>query len=123
MRKLSTASACLTAALCCAMVTPGVSGTHMTLSAAQRACGPPTVHVPHNRTSTTATIVHNPCRRWWIWPWASFIDQDGNPDRDSVKGVKSGAPVVEEPGARSNQLGGYGFSGANGRIHNRQTYG
>jgi hypothetical protein len=90
---------------------------------AARTCGKPGVTVSHNQTSTTAHINSNPCSKWWIWPWGSFIDQDGNPDRDSVRGVKSGNPVVQESGARKNVLGGYGYSDSSGVITNVQTYG
>jgi|SRR5215471_8399811 len=89
---------------------------------AARCANHPDVSVTHNRTSTTAHINFNPCNRFWVWPFADFIDQDGNPDRDTVPGVKHGNPVVYEPGARSNQHGGYGYSDTSGTIHNIQTY-
>jgi len=117
--KLRTTAASAAVALALAgapFVMPGAA-------AQARTCGKPTVHVTHGRTWTQAQIVHNPCRKWWIWPWGSFIDQDRNPDRDSVKGVKSGSPIVQEPGARKNVLGGYGYSDSSGTIHNVQTYG
>jgi len=108
-----------------ALVLAGVplAATNASASSAQTRCGKPDVSVTHNRTSTTAHINFNPCNRWWVWPWASFIDQDGNPDRDSVPGVKHGNPVVYEPNARKNVLGGYGYSDTSGTIHNVQTYG
>jgi hypothetical protein len=102
---------------------PGLASASTTATAGPHHCGKPDVSVTHNRTSTTAHINFNPCSRWWIWPWASFIDQDGNPDRDSVPGVKHGNPVVQEPGARKNVLGGYGYSDSSGQITNVQTYG
>jgi len=101
---------------------PGVARAVNTNLAGLHHCGRPDVSVTHNRTSTTAHINFNPCSRWWIWPFGDFVDQDGNPDRDTVPGVKHGNPVVYEPGARSNRHGGYGYSDSSGAITNVQTY-